>query len=159
MINKLNREGALLDLLLMNKKVLAEDMKVKGSLGCSDYEIMDFEILRELSKTKSWIMSLDFCKADFGLFKDVLGRIPWETALEDKRPKRAGWSSRTASPELKNGPLLDAESWWQEATMDGHGDPDWVQHKKSTQKVEVGTGYQGRWGENTKILLAHVGTE
>lgn len=46
-------------------------MKVKGSLDRSDYEIVEFEILKELNKRKGWTVYLR--KADF--FKDLLGRI------------------------------------------------------------------------------------
>lgn len=52
-MNKLNREGALLHLLLTNKKVLAEYLKVKGSLGGSDYEIVDFK-RTEQDKAELW---------------------------------------------------------------------------------------------------------
>ncbi|KAK4806252.1 hypothetical protein QYF61_013396 [Mycteria americana] len=40
------RRGALLDLLLTNKEGLVGDVKVKGSLGCRDHEMVEFRILR-----------------------------------------------------------------------------------------------------------------
>ncbi|PKU30494.1 rna-directed dna polymerase from mobile element jockey-like [Limosa lapponica baueri] len=40
------RRGALLDFMLTNKEGLAGDVKVKGSLGCSDHEMVEFRILR-----------------------------------------------------------------------------------------------------------------
>jgi len=51
-ITSLTRVGALWHLLLINRKAFAEDMKVKGSLDCSDYEIVEFKILKEMNKTK-----------------------------------------------------------------------------------------------------------
>ncbi|PKU47288.1 rna-directed dna polymerase from mobile element jockey-like [Limosa lapponica baueri] len=43
--------GALLDLILTNKEGFTEDMKVKGSLGFSDHEMVEFRILKgSLSK-------------------------------------------------------------------------------------------------------------
>ena len=40
------RRGALLDLLLTDKEGLVGDAKVKGSLGCSDHEMVEFRIPR-----------------------------------------------------------------------------------------------------------------
>nr|XP_013805401.1 PREDICTED: proteasome-associated protein ECM29 homolog [Apteryx mantelli mantelli] len=43
---------ALVDLLLANKEQLVDDVKAKGSLGCSDHGMVEFKILRGVSKTK-----------------------------------------------------------------------------------------------------------
>jgi len=43
---KPTRRGALLDLILTNKEGLIGDVKIKGSLGCSDHEIVEFRIPR-----------------------------------------------------------------------------------------------------------------
>ncbi|GAB0189140.1 mitochondrial enolase superfamily member 1 [Grus japonensis] len=71
----------LLDLVLTNKGFV-EDVKVGGSLGCSDYEMVEFRILCGRSRAVSRVTTPDFRKANFGLFKDLLGRIPWVRALE-----------------------------------------------------------------------------
>jgi len=76
------RRGVLLDLILMNKEELVADVKVGGSLGCSDREMVNFRILHGGSRAISRIKTLDFRRADFGLFKDLLGRITWVRALE-----------------------------------------------------------------------------
>ncbi|GAB0202999.1 hypothetical protein GRJ2_002765500 [Grus japonensis] len=68
------RRGAMLDLILTNKEGLVGDVKLKGSLGCSDHEMVEFRILRAAT--------LDLSRADFGLFRDLFGRIPWDKALE-----------------------------------------------------------------------------
>ena len=39
------RKGALLDLVLINKEGLVEDVKVGGRLGCRDHEMVEFRIL------------------------------------------------------------------------------------------------------------------
>ncbi|GAB0209947.1 hypothetical protein GRJ2_003460400 [Grus japonensis] len=70
------RRGVLLDLVLTNKEGLVGDVKVGGSLGCSDHEMVEFRILRGRSRTIIKITTLDFRRAGFGLFKDLLGRIP-----------------------------------------------------------------------------------
>jgi len=70
------RKGALLDLILTNKEGLVEDVKVGGRLGCSNHEMVEFRILRGRSRAISRIKTLDFRRAKFGLFKELLGGIP-----------------------------------------------------------------------------------
>jgi len=78
------RKGALLDLVLTNKEGLVEDAKVGGRLGCSDHEMVEFRILRGGSRAKSRIKTLDLRRANFALFKELLGGIPWARALEGR---------------------------------------------------------------------------
>ncbi|GAB0206541.1 mitochondrial enolase superfamily member 1 [Grus japonensis] len=78
------RRGALLDLILTNKEGLVGDVKLKGSLGCSDHKMVDFRILRAARRARSKLTALGFRRADFGLFRDLLGRIPWDKALEGR---------------------------------------------------------------------------
>jgi len=59
-------------------------MKLKGSLGCSDHEMLEFKILRSVRRAYSKFTTLDFRRADFGLFRDLLGRVPWDKALEGR---------------------------------------------------------------------------
>jgi len=77
-----NKEGALLDLVLTNKEGLVEDVKVGGRLGCSDREMVEFRILHGGSRAISRIKTLDFRRANFGLFKELLGGILCIRALE-----------------------------------------------------------------------------
>ncbi|PKU35594.1 glycerol kinase [Limosa lapponica baueri] len=63
--------GTLLDLILTNKEGFPGDVKTKGNLGCSDHEMVEFRILRGWSRAKSKITSLDFRRADFGLFRGL----------------------------------------------------------------------------------------
>ena len=78
------RRGAMLDLILTNKEGLVGDMKLKGSLGCSDHKMVEFRILSAVRRARSKLTTLDFSRADFGLFRDLLGRIPWDKALEGR---------------------------------------------------------------------------
>ncbi|GAB0204992.1 hypothetical protein GRJ2_002964800 [Grus japonensis] len=78
------RRGAMLDLILTNKEGLVGDVKLKGSPGCSDHEMVEFKILRAARRAHSKLTTLDFRRADFGLFRDLLGRIPWDKALEGR---------------------------------------------------------------------------
>ena len=66
----------LLDLVLTNKEGLVGDVKVGGSLGCSDDEMVEFRILHGGGRAVSRITTLGFKTANFGLFKDLPGGIP-----------------------------------------------------------------------------------
>ena len=59
-VEKPTRRGVLLDLVLMNKEGLVEDVKVEGSLGCSDHEMVEFRILCGGSGAISRTKTLDF---------------------------------------------------------------------------------------------------
>ncbi|GAB0179400.1 hypothetical protein GRJ2_000405300 [Grus japonensis] len=63
----------LLNLVLTNKGGLVGDVKVGGSLDCSDHEMVEFRILCGRSKAISRITTLDFRRANLGLFKILLG--------------------------------------------------------------------------------------
>ncbi|GAB0180066.1 mitochondrial enolase superfamily member 1 [Grus japonensis] len=53
--------------------------------------MVELRILHGRSRAVSRITTLDFRRANFGLFKDLLGRIPWVRALED-RGVQENWS-------------------------------------------------------------------
>lgn len=56
----------------------------KGSLGYSDNELLEFRILRTGTKMKSKLTTLDFKRVYFGLFRDLLGRVPWDKGMEGR---------------------------------------------------------------------------
>jgi len=78
------RRGTLLDLVLMNKEGPVEDVKAGGRLDCSDHEMVEFRIVRGGSRAISRIKTLDFRRANFGLFKELLGGIPYARAPEGR---------------------------------------------------------------------------
>ena len=78
------RRGAMLHLVLTNKVGLVGSVKLKGSLGCSDHETVEFKILRAARRVHNKLATLDFRRADFGLFRDLLSRVAWEKALEKR---------------------------------------------------------------------------
>lgn len=41
------RRGAMLELVLTNKEMVVWNVNFKGSLGCSDHEMVEFKILRK----------------------------------------------------------------------------------------------------------------
>ncbi|PKU40284.1 glycerol kinase [Limosa lapponica baueri] len=90
-VEESTRRGVLLDLILKNKEGLVEDIKVGGSLGCSDHEKIEFRIVDSICKTTSRTETLDFRRDNFDLFKKLLGEIPWVRALEG-RGAQESWS-------------------------------------------------------------------
>ncbi|PKU33357.1 hypothetical protein llap_16338 [Limosa lapponica baueri] len=82
--NKGKETGAMLDLVLTNKEGLVGNVKLKGSLGCSDHETVEFKILRAARRVCNKLITQDFRRADFGLLRDLLGRVIWEKALEGR---------------------------------------------------------------------------
>jgi len=57
------------------------NVKLKGSLGCSDHAMVQLKVLRAVRKVHSKLTFLDFRRAAFGFFRDLLGRVPWDEAL------------------------------------------------------------------------------
>ena len=45
---------------------------------------MEFKSHRAARRVHSKITTLDFRRADFGLFRDLLGRVPWDKALKGR---------------------------------------------------------------------------
>ena len=66
------------------------NVKLKGSLGCSDHEMLELKILRAARRAHSKLATLDFRRAGFGLFRDLLGRAPWDAALEGRGAQEIG---------------------------------------------------------------------
>lgn len=73
----------MLDLALTDNEGLVGNVKLKGSLSCSDHEMMKFRILRAAGRVLSKLTTLDL-RADFGFFKDLLGRVPWDKPLSGR---------------------------------------------------------------------------
>ena len=76
-------------------------MRVRGSLGCSDHDMVEFRILRGGSRAKSRIVTLDLRRANFGIFRDLSGGIPLVRALEGRGSKTDGQYSTITSSKLK----------------------------------------------------------
>lgn len=51
---------------------------IQDSLDSSDHKVMEFSVMWGQSRAISKITMLDFKRANFGLFRDLLGRIQWE---------------------------------------------------------------------------------
>lgn len=60
------------------------EVKTEGSLGCSNHVLVEFMVSRNVVLMKSRSRTLNFMRAKFQLFKELLCGIPWETVLGDK---------------------------------------------------------------------------
>lgn len=78
-----------LALFWTSKEELVRNVKLKGNPVCSDHEMMEFDILRAVRVGYSELSTCNFGKADFGLFRDLLGRVLWNKALERGERKLA----------------------------------------------------------------------
>jgi len=70
--------------LLTNAEEIIKSVKVGGSLGCSDRAMVEFVISRTVGLAKSGVRTLNFGRANFKLFKELLAQIPWDAVLKDK---------------------------------------------------------------------------
>ncbi|GAB0183357.1 mitochondrial enolase superfamily member 1 [Grus japonensis] len=135
------RRVAMLDLVLANKEGLVENVKLKGSLGCSVHEMTEFKILRAVRRALSKLTTLDFRRADFGLFRDLLGRVPWDKALEG-RGAQESWlifknhllqaQERCIPVNRKSGKRAQRPAWMNKELLGK------VKHKNHTAQVAEG---------------------
>ncbi|KAK4811070.1 hypothetical protein QYF61_016356 [Mycteria americana] len=70
--------------MVTNASELIRGIKIGGSLGCSDHALVEFAVLRDMGQAKSKVRTLNFRKANFQPFKELVNGTPWETALRDK---------------------------------------------------------------------------
>jgi len=77
------------DLKVTYASELISYVKTGGSLGCNDHAWVKFTDLRDTGQAKSIVRTLNFRKANFHLFKGLVSRNPWETALRDNRAEQS----------------------------------------------------------------------
>jgi len=75
--------------LFANTEGLVADVMVGGCLGHSDQETIVFISWRKRGVSRT--ATLDFQRADFGLFRNMVDRVPWEAVLEGKGLQE-GWT-------------------------------------------------------------------
>jgi len=69
--------------MLTNVSELIGDVKTGGSLGCSDHALVEFTVLSDTRKA-SRVRALNFRKANFQLFRELISRTPWDMVLRDR---------------------------------------------------------------------------
>jgi len=90
LISEPARGGASLGLLFTNTEGLVGDVVVRGHLGLSDHEMTEFLVCGEV-KRGPWTTTMDFLRADFGLLRMLVERVPWERVLKGKGILK-GWT-------------------------------------------------------------------
>ncbi|KAK4821003.1 hypothetical protein QYF61_010734 [Mycteria americana] len=78
------RGDAILDLMVINASEFISDVKIGGSLSFSDHTLVEFTVLRDMGQVRSTVRTLNFRKANFQLFKELVSRTPWETVFRDR---------------------------------------------------------------------------
>lgn len=58
------------------------NVQLKSSCSCSDHEMVKLKILRAVRRVHSKLATPDFRRADFGLFRDLLGGVPQDADLK-----------------------------------------------------------------------------
>ena len=84
---------AIPDRMITNASELISDIENGGSLSCSDHALVEFTVLRGTGKVRSILRTLNFRKANFWLFKELVNRTPMENGPQ-------GQGSRTELEDL-----------------------------------------------------------
>ena len=69
----------MLDLLFTNASELIGDIRIGGCLVCCDYAMVEFTLSRDIRQAKSKIRKLNFRKANFQLFRELVNRTLQES--------------------------------------------------------------------------------
>ena len=80
-LDKPTRGDALLNLLLTNGNQFSKEIEIGGSLGCSDHALVEFVIPRNVGLSRSRVRTLNFRRANFQPFKELL---VMKTVFRDK---------------------------------------------------------------------------
>ncbi|GAB0184642.1 mitochondrial enolase superfamily member 1 [Grus japonensis] len=117
--------------------------------------MVEFKILRAVRRLHNKLTTLDFRRVDFGLFRDLLGRVPWDKALEG-RGAQESWlifkdhllqaQERCITMKRQSGKTTRKPAWMNKELLDK------LKHKKETYR-----GWkQGQvaWEEYREIIRA-----
>jgi len=81
LLMELTRKGALLN-MFVNRERLVGKVVINSCLGHSDHEVVEFQTVGDRRKTASKTSTLGMRKADFGLLKELVSEVTWESAFE-----------------------------------------------------------------------------
>ena len=110
-------------------------MKGRDCLFRVEKNVVEFKILRAARRAHSKLSTLDFRRADFGLFRDLLGGVPWDTALEG-RGAQESWlifkllqaQKRCIPTKRQSGKNARMPPWMNKLILDK------LKHKKETYR-------------------------
>jgi len=101
-IDSPTRGNVILNRMVTNAHELIGDIETGGSLGCSDHAQVEFTVLRETSQAKGKVRTLNFRKANFQLFKELVYGTPGKLPLGKREQNRARRYFRMLSMECKS---------------------------------------------------------
>lgn len=105
---------------------------------------MEFRILRGARRLNSKLTTLAFRRADFVLFKWLLGSVPWDMALKARESQETWLLFKDRLLQAQQQTIPNEQKVRQaclEATVDEQGAPGKTKTQEgSTQEVEVRTG-------------------
>ena len=84
LVSKPTRGAAPFDLLFTNREGTVGNLMVGSCLGHSDYKMIRALFTVRSREVARKTTVLNFYRADFELFRTMVGRIPWETVLKSK---------------------------------------------------------------------------
>ena len=90
--------------MLTNANELIGDIRFGHCLGCSDCAIVEFTLSSYMRQSKSKIRKLNFRKANFQLFRELVNRTPWETVLTGKGAEQSWHILMEVSSVCKSSP-------------------------------------------------------
>jgi len=70
--------NVILDLLLTSANELIVDIRIGDCPGCSDHAMVEVMLQRDMGQVKSKIKKLNFRKANFQLFRELVNKMPWD---------------------------------------------------------------------------------
>ena len=74
-LDRATRHEVLLDLVLTNAEEIINKFNTGGSLGCRNYALVEFLILKNMSLPKGGVRTLNFRRVNFHLAKKLLDEI------------------------------------------------------------------------------------
>ena len=86
------RGGTTMDVLLTSVNELIDDIRIGGCLGCSDHAVVEFTLQRDMRQVKSKARKLNFRKANFQLFKELIKKTPGKLSSRTRVQGRDGRS-------------------------------------------------------------------
>ena len=109
----------MLDLMFTSVEEIVKNVKIGGSLGCSDHTLTEFVILRNAGLAKSGVRTLKFKRVNFRLFNELLKKISWEEVLRDKGVEQSRLliedaflrAQELSIPRNKNAQTGEAGNW------------------------------------------------
>ena len=84
LVGEPTRGAAPLDLLFTKRKGLVGDVEVRGCLGQSDHDMVEFSILGGARRGNSKTATFNFLREDFELFRRLERGVPQDSVLESK---------------------------------------------------------------------------